>query len=445
MQKRDTESLSAFFEIIDSQSALADNIILSGEEFSSISREGITHGIKQYFLSRYNTTFVFVDRNDVDRCTSSLMHMLAADTDNVLTYRGVSDYIEKSLGYYHRQIAYFTALNTEFIDYRDLFQEGISKAFLGRLFGVEIEGEQGAVNTQEDHVKRILMADDVSQQKISCFFESTTMSSLLRSFHNLRDNAAADIKNMIRNMVRDNVGGKAVYTNSGYCPICEDETIFSSDNAWYRDHLYCAKCRSIPRERGLALVLERHFPQWRRMNIHESSPAERGVSLKMRKSCPGYVASQFFPGEALGKTLKGFRNENLEQQTFADESFDLVVTLDVMEHVNMPDRVMKEVARTLKPGGSYLFTVPTYKGLVESERRSLYCDDGTISHTSEPEYHGNPVSDAGSLVTFHYGYDLAEKIHEWSGMDVEVLRFHDHRHGIIGDFTEVYIATLRIC
>ena len=60
---------------------------------------------------------------------------------------------------------------------------------------------------------------------------------------------------------------------------------------------------------------------------------------------------------------------------------------------------------------------------------------------AEPEYHGNPVSDAGSLVTFHYGYDFAELITAWSGLDVEIVRFHDHRHGVIGDFTEVYVAT----
>ena len=46
----------------------------------------------------------------------------------------------------------------------------------------------------------------------------------------------------------------------------------------------------------------------------------------------------------------------------------------------------------------------------------------------------------GALVTFHYGYDFAELISAWSGFDVEVTRFHDHRHGVIGDFTEVYLA-----
>ena len=42
---------------------------------------------------------------------------------------------------------------------------------------------------------------------------------------------------------------------------------------------------------------------------------------------------------------------------------------------------------------------------------------------NKPEYHGNPVSDKGALVTFHYGYDLPELIREWSGMEYTYLSF----------------------
>lgn len=234
---------------------------------------------------------------------------------------------------------------------------------------------------------------------------------------------------------------RLVYHASGYCPICEADVEFTAQYDWYRDHLLCSRCGSIPRERALALVLGRRFPNWRAFTIHESSPSPRGTSLKLRRECRSYIASQFFPDKPLGKVVDGFRNENLEVQTFLDESFDLVVTLDVMEHVNQPADVLREIARTLRPGGAYLFTVPTYKERVTSERRARYNADGSILHHAPPEYHGNPISDAGSLVTFHYGYDFAERAFDWSGLDVEVIRFHDHSHGLIGEFTEVYVAT----
>jgi SAM-dependent methyltransferase len=231
-----------------------------------------------------------------------------------------------------------------------------------------------------------------------------------------------------------------VYASEGFCPVCQTAARFSARHAWHRDHLLCDNCGSIPRERALALVLEERFPNWRKLRIHESSPEPRGTSRKLAQECSGYVASQYFADLAPGAMRNGFRNENLERQSFADRAFDLVVTLDVMEHVNDPEACFKEIWRTLRPGGAYIFTTPTYKGSPESERVARFMPDGGVEHYREPEYHGNPVDPRGSLVTFRYGYDLPELIRTWAPFDTRVCRFHDHRHGVIGEFTEVYLC-----
>lgn len=235
------------------------------------------------------------------------------------------------------------------------------------------------------------------------------------------------------------------YSHKGFCPICEDRVTFYAANSWFRDSLFCPACpgRSIPRERALMQVLRQEFPAWKTSAIHESSPVARGVSVILSRQVKNYIATQFYPSESPGKLINGFRNENLEKQTFEDECFDLVISLDVMEHVNYPDRVLREVTRTLRSNGAYIFTTPTYKGKTVTERRALYKDTGDIEYLAEPEYHGNPVSEKGSLVTFHYGYDLPELIKEWCGMDVKVERFCDEYHGIIGEFTEVYVCRKR--
>lgn len=234
------------------------------------------------------------------------------------------------------------------------------------------------------------------------------------------------------------------YEALGHCPICLGPTTFLSQGGYFRDNLICLNCGSIPRERALALILGEVRPNWRSLRIHESSPVDRGISAKMKAECPGYVETQLFPDQPLGTVVDGVRNENLERQTFEDEAFDICVSLDVLEHVNDPNTVLAETERTLVRGGICIFTTPTYKYNVSTERRSEYRDDGTIDFMgNEPEYHGNPVSDAGSLVTFHYGYDFPEWIGASCGFDTRVLRFHDQYHGILGDFTEVYICTKR--
>jgi ubiquinone/menaquinone biosynthesis C-methylase UbiE len=47
-----------------------------------------------------------------------------------------------------------------------------------------------------------------------------------------------------------------------------------------------------------------------------------------------------------------------EQLPFSAESFDLIVCLWVLEHVDRPDEVFGEVSRVLKPGGHFVFLTP---------------------------------------------------------------------------------------
>jgi SAM-dependent methyltransferase len=235
-----------------------------------------------------------------------------------------------------------------------------------------------------------------------------------------------------------------VYVHDGYCPICDRPVTFRSGHSWFRDNLVCPSCNSVVRERALALVLREMRPNWRALAIHESSPADRGISALMRREGRGYVASHWFPDHAPGAEIKGFRNENLERQSFADASLDLVITLDVMEHVFEPGRVYAEVHRTLKPGGLYLHTFPIQKALVAAARpRATRDPDGTLRHLEEAQYHGNPIDQSGSLVTVDYGYEIDRQIAAWAPFDVRVLRFWDETHGIIGEFTEVVACAKR--
>ena len=104
---------------------------------------------------------------------------------------------------------------------------------------------------------------------------------------------------------------------SGYCPICESKISFAIQGSWFRDQLICPKCESIPRERALAFVLATLVPDWRNMVIHESSPADRGISAKLKRECNHYLGSQFFPDNNQ-KLVGDFHNVNLEEQGFGD-------------------------------------------------------------------------------------------------------------------------------
>ena len=229
----------------------------------------------------------------------------------------------------------------------------------------------------------------------------------------------------------------------GLCTTCDQVTQFRSEYDWLRDHFKCGKCGSIPRERALMLVIERCMPDWRERRIHESSPGGRGASVKLARA-PGYGASHYFPAMPLGAVAPGgIANENLERLSFPDETFDLVVTQDVMEHVFEPDHAFAEIGRVLKRGGMHVFTTPLVNKHQPSERRARLLADGSIEHLAEPEYHGNPVDPSGSLVTFHWGYDVAHHVYRSSGLLSTIVFIDDLSHGIRAEYIEVIVSSKR--
>lgn len=226
----------------------------------------------------------------------------------------------------------------------------------------------------------------------------------------------------------------------GTCPICERATTFRADHTWLRDALKCVNCGSIPRERALMHVIDMLYPHWRDLAIHESSPVFRGVSLKLRQQCRQYVFTQFNESMELGAIHSGmgYRNEDLENQTFESGIFDLVVTQDVFEHLFDPLRATTEIMRTLKPAGAHVFSVPIVRKNQPTRRRALR-KKGQIAHVLEPEYHGNPVSDEGALVTVDWGYDILTTLSS-TGFPHSMFHFDLIELGIRAEYIEILVG-----
>ena len=239
------------------------------------------------------------------------------------------------------------------------------------------------------------------------------------------------------------------FTHQGHCEICESEVVFHSIDAWFRDHLHCSLCGSIPRQRALMRTLGQVAPDYPKLEVYEASPALNAVSARLREECRSYTVSNFCPDVSLGDLhpQSGVRCEDLERLTFADGSFDLVVTQEVMEHVFDPKAAFQSIERVLKPGGMHVFTAPLVNKFSATEVRASLLPSGEIVHHFEPDYHGNPIDpdgnpiDAqGSLMTMNWGYDIAASILEWTGMRTLIVLIDDLDAGIRADINEVVVS-----
>ena len=145
-----------------------------------------------------------------------------------------------------------------------------------------------------------------------------------------------------------------------------------------RESMWCAACGASTRERGLWSVLLEHYA--------EKATSARDLVLETHFAALRVAevnrlnAGHEYLGTLPNLTYAEYPDEDIQDLSYADGSFDLLITSDTLEHV--PDyRVgLKETRRVLRAGGRHILTVPLRPDLAASQDRS----------GMDPIYHGVP-------------------------------------------------------
>jgi SAM-dependent methyltransferase len=218
----------------------------------------------------------------------------------------------------------------------------------------------------------------------------------------------------------------------GRCRVCGESATFVRGPGWPREDYPCPHCQSTLRYQGQGEAILALFPHlragslaelatrsaFRRLRIYE--PGTMGPLRRFLAPLPGYEQSSFTPGAKLGEVVDGYRNESLEALTYADGSFDLVLTSDVFEHVRHPDRGWREVFRVLRPGGAHVFSIPVWWPVPPETVPRVDVSGPDDVHLLEPDHH------FGHLVYNNFGLDVLDDMRA-AGFEATMLRFDvDH-------------------
>lgn len=256
---------------------------------------------------------------------------------------------------------------------------------------------------------------------------------------------------------------------AGRCNVCGNETqFFYNDPLLYRESLLCGECLTTSRYRSIARGILKAIQT--QTSIQAPSLAELpatadNVSFKIYDTQPPFFydtsaypipellakcnwideqTSVYRPRETAGTSLgPNFTNQNLEQLTFSDNTFDIVITSDVMEHVRLDYKAHAEIKRVLKPGGFYLFTVPHFRHARNTLIRVEIVDPGDPEkdeYVLEKEYHGDANSEDHQALSYRsYGTEIDEILSEM-GFSVEYCNEDFPENGIIN--TELFYCRL---
>jgi SAM-dependent methyltransferase len=250
------------------------------------------------------------------------------------------------------------------------------------------------------------------------------------------------------------------HNERGRCSVCGADSVFVFNSwvtsqaqrstwdepaAWLahtrRESLFCRSCCSSLRVRGIADVLLSHFgggrrgfdelvedPEFRALDVAEINTIGSVGSLHTFLSrLPRLSLSEYRGPDRLGELIDGVRNEDACRLTYEDQSFDLVLSSDTLEHVPDFRLALRETRRILRPGGCHVFTVPVIASRPTTEPRVEVDVGGTLVHLLPPLYHGRgsglyrylPVGE--DLLTFtDFGRDVPSHMAD-AGFDPEVV------------------------
>jgi SAM-dependent methyltransferase len=234
---------------------------------------------------------------------------------------------------------------------------------------------------------------------------------------------------------------------SGICPVCGFLAVFDGFTDNERETGACSICAASNRQRQMAKLIRTIynlkeegafcFPtEFNLYNTESTGPLHTALATAI----PRYTCSEYFGYHVeRGANINGVLHQDMQNFTFLDNQFDLILSSDVMEHIPNPYDAHREIFRILKSGGRHIFTVPFYPWEALDEVRAIE-RDGQTEYLNEEMYHSDPVRpEEGILVYTIFGLQMIVTLAS-IGFIVSYWNLHDPAQGIIGPWSIVFDA-----
>jgi SAM-dependent methyltransferase len=217
--------------------------------------------------------------------------------------------------------------------------------------------------------------------------------------------------------------------NKHVCPCCGWKLrafTYGGTSLKARPNGYCPRCNSKARHRRDWLFLKENT------NLFSDQTRLLHVSPKyaLARRLVKTPNIEFVGVDLDGRPLAPHKVD-ITHIPFESESFDALICIHVLEHVENDKQAMNELFRVLKPGGWALISVP-----IDFENRT-YEDPSIVSPEQRKEHFGEEQH------VRVYGFDFADRLQE-CGFQVQLDRGADlpvdlkQRYGLLDDENVFY-------
>lgn len=236
-----------------------------------------------------------------------------------------------------------------------------------------------------------------------------------------------------------------VFTVNGFCRPCSNKAKFLVDLQFggakdgnkrrpnWRERIVCPSCSMNNRQRLIASLVKDSLNDSLGKKIYFMEQVTPIYHWALEKFPQHSIIGSEYLGFNLksGQEYQGIRHEDVEDLSFADEDLDLIVSNDVFEHIPNPELAFKECFRVLRSGCAMLATIPFYVDRENSTARAKLLNK-QVENILEPQFHGNPISEEGSLVFTDFGWEILDAMKAAGFRDASIQFYFSEKYGHLG-------------
>lgn len=237
---------------------------------------------------------------------------------------------------------------------------------------------------------------------------------------------------------------KGQWTVLGSCGACLRDTSFAvcgngqELGASFREQLICDSCGLKNRQRIVVDILRRYL----RQQVREASATPKVFLYERVGAFYQFLSDEIIEVEVVGseylgpdyvsgREYEGVQHEDALSLSFPNQSFDIVISCDVFEHVPDIAKALAEVFRIMKNSSVLYFTVPfDSRKFSTGTRARLKGQD--LEFLCDPVYHGNPIDENGALVFYDFSWDILDACKKAGFKDAYVVSYWGAENGYLG-------------
>lgn len=221
-----------------------------------------------------------------------------------------------------------------------------------------------------------------------------------------------------------------------YCDICK-KTSLCNPSSFGAEESYTCECGMNSRKRAMYEYIYINYKNSSNVYIQEEVTKAYNIYEKLFGK-NNIIGSEYLGNDKTCGKYYNYENKNIMHQdctkmSFDNNSFDLIISQHVFEHIFKIKQSLSELFRITKPNGTIVLNFPFFLFQEKNEMLARMNETSIEYIHKPPKYHINPADpQGGSLVFWEHGWEFLDIMRDVGYKDIKLNLYNNVYKGYFG-------------